>query len=296
MGEKIRRDALAILFLTIGVFLTVALVSFHQFDDSLSASNSGNVKVRNWGGPAGAVVSDGLLQFFGVGAIGFPALCLALAYWTFRGEGISGKWGRAAGGLIAVCSVLGILSFFTGHIRILDQDIFLPGIVGYLLGVNFFGRLLNPVGGLLCLSALLLFSLMLFTGLPLSGMPSLWRRKKSPEKVRAMVKEKLSPKEEWEPSDTPPEPERAAPAHRRAVPPGRAARAAGRLARVRSPRLGSWSPRVEVARARILHETRRPDRKALPIWNRRIDHRDPDRAGHHVRVPAGAGSRRTASW
>jgi S-DNA-T family DNA segregation ATPase FtsK/SpoIIIE len=219
MADKIRRDALAILFLTIGVFLTVALVSFHQVDPSLSAWSSGAGGVRNWGGWVGAILSDLLLQLFGIGAVGFPALCLALAYWTFRGEGISGKWGRAAGGLIAVCSLLGILSFFTGHIRIFDQDIFLPGIVGYLLGVNFFGKLLNPVGGLLCLSALLLFSLMLFTGLPLSGMPSLWRRKTSPEKVRAMVKERMSPKEEWEPPVVPPEPQREAPPPRIVAPP-----------------------------------------------------------------------------
>jgi S-DNA-T family DNA segregation ATPase FtsK/SpoIIIE len=219
MGEKIRRDALAILFLTIGVFLTVSLVSFHQVDPSLSAWSSGTGGVRNWGGWVGAILSDLLLQLFGIGAVGFPALCLALAYWTFRGEGISGKWGRAAGGLIAVCCLLGVLSFFTGHIRILDQDIFLPGIVGYLLGVHFFGRLLNPVGGLLCLSAILLFSLMLFTGLPLSGMPSLWRRKKSPEKVRAMVKETLAPKEEWAPSSPPPEPQREASPPRIVAPP-----------------------------------------------------------------------------
>jgi S-DNA-T family DNA segregation ATPase FtsK/SpoIIIE len=234
MGEKIRRDALAILFLTVGVFLTVSLVSFHQVDPSLSAWSSGPGGVRNWGGWVGAILSDLLLQLFGIGAVGFPALCLALAYWTFRGEGISGKWGRAAGGLIAVCCLLGVLSFFTGHIRILDQDIFLPGIVGYLLGVHFFGRLLNPVGGLLCLSAILLFSLMLFTGLPLSGMPSLWRRKKSPEKVRAMVKEKLSPKEEWEASGPPSEPPKEASPPRIVAPlpsaaePARAARAAGK--------------------------------------------------------------------
>src|SRR3990170_8123085 len=209
MGEKIRRDALAILFLTIGIFLTVALVSFHQVDPSLSAWSSGAGGIRNWGGWVGAILSDLLLQLFGIGAVGFPVLCLALAYWTFRGEGISGKWRRAVGGLIAVCSLLGVLSFFTGHIRILDQNIFLPGIVGYLLGVNFFGRLLNPVGGLLCLFALLLFSLMLFTGLPLSGIPSLWRKKKSPERVRAMVKEKLAPAEARET-------ERPAPEHARA--------------------------------------------------------------------------------
>ena len=191
MGEGIRRDALAIGFLTVGIFLTVALVSFHQMDPSLSAWSSKGAAVRNWGGAVGAIVSDLLLQLFGVGAVGFPVLCLALAYWTFRGETMEGKWSRAAGGLLAVCSFLGIASFFAGHVHLFDSDIFLPGIVGHLLGVHFFGRLLSKVGGLICLAALFLFSLMLLTGLPLRGLPSLWSRKKTAEQVRAIVKEKI---------------------------------------------------------------------------------------------------------
>ncbi|MGE5248226.1 MAG: DNA translocase FtsK, partial [Verrucomicrobiota bacterium] len=195
---KIKRDALAILFLTVGVFLTVALVSFHQLDPSLSAASTPGTAVRNWGGTVGAILSDLLLQLFGIGALGFPVICLLLAYWTFRGEGISGNWGRAAGGLLAVCSVLGILSFFAGHVSVLGQDIFLPGLAGELLGRQFLGRMLSTVGGVLLLTALLLFSLMLVTGLPLSALPGLWRREKAAEKVRAMVKEKLVPKEAWE--------------------------------------------------------------------------------------------------
>ena len=198
MGEGIRRDALAIFFLTVGIFLTVALVSFYQMDPSLSAWSSKGADVRNWGGAVGAIVSDFLLQLFGVGAVGFPILCLALAYWTFRGEKMSGKWSRAAGGLLAVCSLLGIASFFSGHVRVFGADIFLPGIVGHLLGVHFFGKLLSKVGGLICLVGMFLFSLMLFTGLPLSGLPSLWRRKKTREEVRAIVKEKMVPREDWE--------------------------------------------------------------------------------------------------
>ena len=202
---RIKRDALAILFLTAGIFLTVALVSFHQMDPSLSAWSSSGAEVRNWGGTVGAVLSDLLLQLFGIGALGLPVLCLLLAYWTFRGEGILGKWGRAAGGLLAVCSLLGILSFFAGHVSVLGQDVFLPGIVGDLLGKHFLGRLLSSVGGVLALAALLLFSLMLVTGLPLSGLPGLVRREKSAEKVRAMVKEKLAPREAWEEeAETPP--------------------------------------------------------------------------------------------
>ena len=197
MGDGIRRDALAIFFLTVGIFLTVALVSFHQMDPSLSAWSSKGAAVHNWGGTVGAIVSDLLLQLFGLGAVGFPILCLALAYWTFRGEKMAGRWSRAAGGLLAVCSLLGIASFFTGHVRLFGADIFLPGVVGHLLGVNFFGKLLSKVGGLICLVALFLFSLMLFTGLPLRGLPTLWRRKKTTEQVRAIVKEKMVSREDW---------------------------------------------------------------------------------------------------
>jgi len=222
---KIRREAVAVLFLAAGVLLCVALVSFHQMDPSLSASGSSETEVRNWAGWVGAILSDLLLQMFGIGAVGFPVLCLLLAWWTFRGDGILGKWGRAAGGLLAVCSVLGILGFFTGHVSVLGQDIFLPGIVGDLLGRHFLGRLAGTAGGLVLLSALFLFSLMLVTGLPLSGIPGRIRRGVPPEKVREMVKEKMVPREAWE-EGAPPRPapaEPAKPVPPRVVPPRPAA-------------------------------------------------------------------------
>ncbi|MBP2686443.1 MAG: cell division protein FtsK, partial [Deltaproteobacteria bacterium] len=196
--SKIRRETVAILFLAAGVVLSVALVSFHQMDPSLSTAGSREGEVRNWAGWGGAIFSDLLLQLFGVGAVGFPVLCLLLAYWTYRGEGILGKWGRAAGGLLAVCSILGILSFFAGHASVLGQDVFLPGVVGDLLGKHLLGRVAGTAGGLILLSAILLFSLMLVTGLPLSGLPGLVRKDSSPEKVRERVKEKLAPHEAWE--------------------------------------------------------------------------------------------------
>ncbi|MGE5663041.1 MAG: DNA translocase FtsK [Deltaproteobacteria bacterium] len=226
MGETIRKDALAILFLALGVFLTVALISFHQMDPSLSSWRSAAAPVRNWGGAVGAILADLLLQLFGIGALAFPALCLALAYWTFRGDGIAGKWSRAAGGILGVCSLLGIMSFFAGHVRVFDSDVFLPGVAGHFLGVNFLGKLLNKAGGLIALAALFLFSLMLLTGLPLRGLPSLWRKGADPGKVRAMVKEKMAPKkEEWEREDKqpreapPPRIVAAAPAVESAPPP-----------------------------------------------------------------------------
>ncbi len=196
--SKLKREGLAIVFLTAGLYLALSLVSFHQHDPSLSAANTPETTARNWGGSGGAIVSDLLLQLFGIGAVGFPVIFLFLAYWTFRGGGILEQWKRAAGGLLAVCSILGILSFFAGHVSIFGQDVFLPGIAGELLGRQLLGKLVSKVGGVLLLTALLLFSLMLMTGLPLSGLPALWRREKPSEKVRAMVKEKLAPKEAWE--------------------------------------------------------------------------------------------------
>ncbi|GAB4363442.1 MAG: hypothetical protein Kow00128_04180 [Deltaproteobacteria bacterium] len=195
MGGAIRKDGVALLFLALGIFLTVALVSFHQMDPSWSAVSTGSVAVRNWGGRVGAVLSDLLLQLFGVGALGFPFLCLAISYWIFRGEGIAGHWVRAAGGLLAVCSLLGILSFFCGHVRVLGSDIFLPGLAGYMIGVNGFGKLLSGVGGVIFLTALFLFAVMMLTGIPLSGLPSAWRRRREAERVRAIVKERIAARE-----------------------------------------------------------------------------------------------------
>ena len=91
----------------------------------------------------------------------------------------------------------------------MGQDVFLPGVVGDLLGVHFLGRVAGTAGGLVLLVALLLFSLMLVTGLPLSGLPALVRKDSSPEKVRERIKEKLSPRETWE--EEPRAPEVAAP-------------------------------------------------------------------------------------
>ncbi len=197
MGEGIRRDGLAILFLFLGIFLAIALVSFSPMDPSPSVYNSQPGPVRNWGGAVGALLSDVLLQLFGIGAVAFPVLCLALAYWTFRGEGMSGKWVRAAGGLLAVCSLLGILSFFAGHVRILDSGLFLPGVVGHLLGVHFFGRLLSTVGGVLCLLALFAFALMLLTGAPLKGLAERVRGRRVAQEARARVKERMARTGEW---------------------------------------------------------------------------------------------------
>lgn len=194
MGDGIRRDAVVLAFLALAVFLTLALVSFHQMDPSWSAWTSTGGPARNWAGLVGAIVADLLLQLFGVGALAFPLLCLAIAYWSFRGEAIAGKWHRAAGGVLSVCSLLGIMSFFAGHADLFGQDVFLPGTVGFLLGERLFGRLFNTAGSLIALGAVLVFSLMLLTGVPLRGVPDLWRAKKGREEARARVKEKMGRK------------------------------------------------------------------------------------------------------
>ncbi|MCL1925521.1 MAG: DNA translocase FtsK 4TM domain-containing protein [Syntrophorhabdaceae bacterium] len=196
---RFKRDSMAILFLTVGLYLSLSLVSFHQHDPSLSSASIPETPALNWGGKVGAVLADLLIQVFGIGAIAFPFLCIMLAVWSFRGGDMLDHRKRAAGGLLAVCSVLGILSFFAGHVSVFGQNIYLPGVVGELLGKQLLGRLLSTAGGLLLLFATLLLSLMLMTGAPLSGLPGFWRREeKHSDKVRAMVKEKLVPKEPWE--------------------------------------------------------------------------------------------------
>jgi S-DNA-T family DNA segregation ATPase FtsK/SpoIIIE len=212
VNRHVRREGLSLVFLFLGIYLSISLVSFNQFDPSLSSWSTTGEGPRNWGGGVGAFLADLLFTAFGIGAAALPFLFLGVAWWTFRAEesGEGGRWWRALGGIAALSSLLGILSFFVGHVRILEQRIFLPGQVGYLLGKRFLGPALSTAGGVAALTALLLWSLMLLTGVPLSALLGRFSRKGSEEAeaVRTRVKERLAASAEAEADAPPPAPRR----------------------------------------------------------------------------------------
>lgn len=65
-NSALRREVLALIFLGLGAFLFLSVLSFDPYDPSFF-NLSTNEKVQNWGGIVGAYLSDILFNFFGAG-------------------------------------------------------------------------------------------------------------------------------------------------------------------------------------------------------------------------------------
>jgi len=73
-------ELIGLLVLASAVLLFLSLVSWHPTDPSLNTVSSG--PVRNWIGPAGSYLSDGMLQIEGIAAFILPLLLAGLG-WTW---------------------------------------------------------------------------------------------------------------------------------------------------------------------------------------------------------------------
>ena len=117
-------ELIGLLVFASATLLFLSLVSYHPTDASLNTVGSG--PVRNWIGPAGAYLSDILLQIEGLSAFLLPILLGALG-WTWMMSRPAGSPGSKATGLVL------ILLFAPALLALI------PGHVGFLYGL--------PVGG-----------------------------------------------------------------------------------------------------------------------------------------------------
>jgi len=210
------------------------------------------------------------------------------------------KWARAAGGLLAVCSVSefsassrGMFPSWAGRLP--------AGVVGDLLGVHFLVGCRRR-GRLILLAALFLFSMMLVTGLPLSGLPALVRKDSSPEKVgrgsrrsspraRRGTRSRRNARRRKPGKDPPPAGRRAEARYRGGGPP----RTAGKAFVL--PPLDLLEPPKGVEEG-VDEETLQENAQALltKLAEHGIDGQITEirtAPGHNVRVPTRRGSRRT---
>jgi S-DNA-T family DNA segregation ATPase FtsK/SpoIIIE len=136
--EKFRRDLLGMLFLAVGLFVGLSLLSFHPEDPSFNSIGQG-LKVLNWCGVVGSFLADLLFQLWGFAAWLLIPGFLRLSYLAFRGKELSIKnlkllWGSL---LILVFSCL--LGTYFPENRIYSGQI----LVGGLLGTHLSGGLMN---------------------------------------------------------------------------------------------------------------------------------------------------------
>ena len=142
----------AVVVLTLTLLLFLCLATYSPTDWSLNTSSA--QKTQNWIGVVGAVVSDLLIQAFGVAAYFLPVLLGLIAWRVFRSESLYPSWSRAAGYILFIASAAGLLALFG----------FRGGMTGALLA-QFFSYLIGKLGASILLSALFLTAVLLITNL-----------------------------------------------------------------------------------------------------------------------------------
>lgn len=144
-----RNEMTAIALLAVGAMLALCLFFFHPNDPSLNAS--GQARTDNLIGPAGAYVSDLLLQTFGLAAYLLPLLLFAAAVRRFQKKPLRAPLGRVLGLVLLLLSTAGLLAisrlplFFDGRVRA-------GGFVGALLATQLMGAA-GWVGALILLAS-----------------------------------------------------------------------------------------------------------------------------------------------
>jgi S-DNA-T family DNA segregation ATPase FtsK/SpoIIIE len=174
-------EAVAFVFLAIGLTVFISLISYYPLDPSFNTV-TGAAKVSNLIGRFGASISDLLLQCFGLAAYAIPALILMLGYKWIRSSAIESPWTKILGGAMLICSTGAAFGLTTW--RPISGQIQAGGMAGsivadYLISVmNLTGAfLLTAVCWIVSIYLVSTFEVSMLAGWfrrPVEGLRSLW--------------------------------------------------------------------------------------------------------------------------
>ena len=167
INQRLRESGMLLSFALAGYFL-LAMVSYNAEDRSWSHSGS-NEEVANFGGAAGAWVSDLIFYLFGFLAFLLPIMLIYNGILLVKSRNLSAedryqmlviRWGGFVMTLISGCALASI------HFAVPEQSMPLGsgGILGQITG-TYFSQMLGYIGATVIHLALFLVGLTLFTGL-----------------------------------------------------------------------------------------------------------------------------------
>ena len=138
-------EAAAFVFLAIGLFVLISLISYHPLDPSLNTS-TGSDKVANLTGRVGASSADLLLQSFGLAAYAIPLLILLVGWKWIRSSPIESPWIKTVGGAMLIASTCA--GFGLTNWRPIAGDIPAGGMAGSVVA-DYLIASMNLTGALL---------------------------------------------------------------------------------------------------------------------------------------------------
>ncbi len=155
------------------LLLFLALASYSPLDPSLNSASvlTGTHVARNWIGLVGAIVSDLLLQGFGVGAFLLPVFLGVMGMRWFASRKVQSPVAKTLGGVWLLVFVPALLALLPGHLRWLSV-IPIEGLIGRIVG-DVLIHYLNLTGAYLVCASVLAVALYLTTAFSFSTV-QLW--------------------------------------------------------------------------------------------------------------------------
>lgn len=178
--EKVTKEMKGMALVAAGIFLGVALASFHGEDLSFN-SVSTSMQTHNLGGRFGAQLADVFLQLFGLASYAIPSTLIYLAYRAFSSDPVRWRPYKGVGFGLLLLSLSGLFAFTLQFTELFGQRVPTGGFLGFQ-SAELLKRAFGKVGALLILlpmlaaSAMLLsrFSFILFTSWWVTSIKERW--------------------------------------------------------------------------------------------------------------------------
>lgn len=195
--EKVTKEMKGMALVAAGIFLGVALASFHGEDLSFN-SVSTSMQTHNLGGRFGAQLADVFLQLFGLASYAIPSTLIYLAYRAFSSDPVRWRPYKGVGFGLLLLSLSGLFAFTLQFTELFGQRVPTGGFLGFQ-SAELLKRAFGKVGALLILlpmlaaSAMLLsrFSFILFTSWWVTSIKERWSHMRQRQ---ALNRELLEPK------------------------------------------------------------------------------------------------------
>jgi S-DNA-T family DNA segregation ATPase FtsK/SpoIIIE len=172
-GNRRLNELIGFLLCVSALLLFLALASYSPLDPSLNSASvlTGARAARNWIGVVGALVSDLMLQFFGIGAFLLPIFPFMLGIRWFASRKIQSPVAKSLGGIWLIVFVPALLALLPGNLlwlRVMPIEGLLGRVVGDVL-IHY----LNIAGAYIVCASVLAVALYLSTAFSFSSM-QLW--------------------------------------------------------------------------------------------------------------------------
>lgn len=163
-GGNLRREAVGLIIIFVGLFIALALFEYHPFDPGFTTVSTTG-EARNHAGIVGSYLADGLIFLVGLASFLFPLLLVYLGVLVMLGRdrGRSEWIIKSIGFAGFTVSVTGLLGIWPGVYKGYAEQVDAGGIIGKLIS-GLLLRLFNRPGALGILALAVIMTVMALTG------------------------------------------------------------------------------------------------------------------------------------